>query len=96
MLAPDLLDDRVLPHYEVAEIGLDWVLTANGREDGGHPLHHADEPGLMVQQMEHRNTQGPHVPDQRLLRAREPNAQGGLPQRRTAQLALRVGEVVAG
>jgi len=56
MTAVDLLHNRVLPHYEAAGIGLERVLTDNGREYCGRPLHHPFELYLTVQQVEHRNT----------------------------------------
>lgn len=56
MTAVDLLHDRVLPVYEAAGIALERVLTDNGREYCGRPLHHPYELYLTVQQMEHRNT----------------------------------------
>lgn len=56
MTAVDLLHNRVLPHYEAAGISLERVLTDNGREYCGRPLHHPYELYLTVQQVEHRNT----------------------------------------
>lgn len=56
MTAVDLLHDRVLPQYEGAGVSLERVLTDNGREYCGRPLHHPYELYLTVQQMEHRNT----------------------------------------
>lgn len=56
MTAVDLLHNRVLPHFEAAGISLERVLTDNGREYCGRPLHHPFELYLTVQQVEHRNT----------------------------------------
>jgi len=56
MTAVDLLHDRVLPVYEAAGISLERLLTDNGREFCGRPLHHPFELYLAVQQIEHRNT----------------------------------------
>lgn len=56
MTAVDLLHDRVLPVYEAEGIALERLLTDNGREYCGRPLHHPFELYLAVQQIEHRNT----------------------------------------
>lgn len=56
MTAVDLLHDQVLPVYEAAGLALERVLTDNGREYCGRPLHHPYELYLTVQQIEHRNT----------------------------------------
>lgn len=56
MTAVDLLHDRVLPVYEGAGLALERVLTDNGREYCGRPLHHPYELYLTVQKIEDRNT----------------------------------------
>jgi hypothetical protein len=57
----DLLHDRVPPHYEAASLSPERVLTHQGREYGGRPLHYSYELYSTVQQMEHRNTKV-HMP----------------------------------
>ncbi|MBK6779472.1 MAG: transposase [Gemmatimonadetes bacterium] len=56
MTAVDLLHDRVLPFYEAQGAPLQRVLTDNGREYCGRPLHHPFELYCAVQQVEHRTT----------------------------------------
>jgi transposase InsO family protein len=56
MTAVDLLHDRVLPFYEAQGLPLQRVLTDNGREYCGRPLHHPFELYCAVQQVEHRTT----------------------------------------
>ena len=43
MTAVDLLHDRVLPFYDAHGVALERVLTNNGREFCGRPLHHPYE-----------------------------------------------------
>jgi len=57
MTAVDLLHERVLPFYEAQGVALERVLTDNGREYCGRPLHHPFELYCTVQQIEHRRTQ---------------------------------------
>lgn len=56
MTAVDLLHDRVLPFYAAHDVVLARVLTDNGREFCGRPLHHPYELYCTVQQLEHRTT----------------------------------------
>jgi transposase InsO family protein len=56
MTAVDLLHERVLPFYEAQGVVLERVLTDNGREYCGRPLHHPFELYCAVQQVEHRTT----------------------------------------
>lgn len=56
MTAVDLLHERVLPFYEAQGVVLQRVLTDNGREYCGRPLHHPFELYCAVQQVEHRTT----------------------------------------
>lgn len=56
MTAVDLLHDRVLPFYDRHGVALERVLTDNGREFCGRPLHHPFELFMAVQQIEHRTT----------------------------------------
>lgn len=56
MTAVDLLHERVLPFYDAHGVALERVLTDNGREYCGRPLHHPYELYCTVQQLEHRTT----------------------------------------
>lgn len=56
MTAVDLLHDRVLPFYDAHGVALERVLTDNGREYCGRPLHHPFELYCTVQQIQHRTT----------------------------------------
>jgi transposase InsO family protein len=56
MTAVDLLHDRVLPFYDAQGIPLERILSDNGREYCGRPLHHPFELYCTVQQIEHRTT----------------------------------------
>lgn len=56
MTAVDLLHDRVLPFYDAQGVALERVLTDNGREERGRPLHHPFERYCTVQQIAHRTT----------------------------------------
>jgi len=56
MTAVDVLNDRVLPFYEAREVAVAHVLTDNGREFCGRPLHHPYELFLAIHQIGHRNT----------------------------------------
>ena len=56
MTAVDLLCDRVLPFYDAHGAALERVLTDNGREYCGRPLHHPFELYCTVQQIQHRTT----------------------------------------
>lgn len=56
MTAVDLLHDRVLPFYEARGVVLEHILTDNGREFCGRPLHHPYELYCTVQQLAHRTT----------------------------------------
>jgi transposase InsO family protein len=56
MTAVDLLHDRVLPFYDARGVALERVLSDNGREYCGRPLHHPFELYCTVQQIEHRTT----------------------------------------
>jgi len=56
MTAVDVLNDRVLPHYEEHELEVEHLLTDNGREYCGRPVHHAFELYLAINQIEHRRT----------------------------------------
>lgn len=56
MTAVDVLHDRVLPFYEEHGVEIDHLLTDNGREYCGLPLHHPFELFLAVNQIEHRHT----------------------------------------
>jgi transposase InsO family protein len=56
MTAVDVLNDRVLPFYEEHGIDVENILTDNGREYCGRPLHHPYELYLAVSQIGHRNT----------------------------------------
>jgi transposase len=57
MTAVDVLNDRVLPFYEEHGVELLNMLTDNGREYCGRPLHHPFELFLAISQIEHRRTQ---------------------------------------
>lgn len=56
MTAVDLLHDRVLPFYDAQGVALERILSDNGREYCGRPLHHPFELYCLVQQIEHRTT----------------------------------------
>jgi len=56
MTAVDVLNDRVLPFYEARRVAVQHILTDNGREFCGRPLHHPYELFLAIHQIEHRNT----------------------------------------
>jgi transposase InsO family protein len=56
MTAVDLLHDRVLPFYDAHGVALERLLTDNGREYCGRPLHHPFELYCTVQQVVHRTT----------------------------------------
>lgn len=56
MTAVDLLHDRVLPFYDAQGVALERVLSDNGREYCGRPLHHPFELYCTVQQIAHRTT----------------------------------------
>lgn len=56
MTAVDVLNDRVVPFYDEHGVAIEHVLTDNGREFCGRPLHHPYELFLAVQQIAHRNT----------------------------------------
>ncbi len=57
MTAVDVLNDRVLPFYEEHGVDLEHLLTDNGREYCGRPLHHPFELFLTISHIEHRRTQ---------------------------------------
>jgi transposase InsO family protein len=56
MTAVDILHERVLPFYDERGVAIEHLLTDNGREFCGRPLHHPYELFLAVSQIEHRNT----------------------------------------
>lgn len=56
MTAVDLLHDRVLPFYDAQGVALERILSDNGREYCGRPLHHPFELYCLVQQIQHRTT----------------------------------------
>lgn len=57
MTAVDVLHDRVLPFYEEHQVDIEHLLTDNGREYCGRPLHHPYELFLAISQIAHRKTQ---------------------------------------
>jgi hypothetical protein len=57
MTAVDVLNDRVLPFYEEHGVDVEHLLTDNGREYCGRPLHHPFELFLTISHIEHRRTQ---------------------------------------
>jgi hypothetical protein len=57
MTAVDVLNDRVLPFYEEHGVDVEHLLTDNGREYCGRPLHHPFELFLAISHIEHRRTQ---------------------------------------
>jgi transposase InsO family protein len=57
MTAVDVLHDRVWPFYEEHGVEVDHVLTDNGREYCGRPLHHPFELFLAISQVTHRRTE---------------------------------------
>jgi hypothetical protein len=56
MTAVDLLHDRVLPFYDPQGVALERILSDNGREYCGRPLHHPFELYCLVHQIQHRTT----------------------------------------
>ncbi len=56
MTGVDVLNDRVLPFYEEHGVEVQHLLTDNGREYCGRPLHHPFELFLAISQIEHRRT----------------------------------------
>ena len=56
MTAVDLLHERVLPFYDAQGVALERILSDNGREYCGRPLHHPFALYCLVQQIEHRTT----------------------------------------
>jgi transposase len=56
MTAVDVLNDRVAPFYEEHGVEIQHLLTDNGREFCGRPLHHPFELFLTISQIEHRRT----------------------------------------
>jgi Integrase core domain/Homeodomain-like domain len=57
MTAVDVLNDKVLPFYEEQGVDVEHLLTDNGREYCGRPLHHPFELFLAISCIEHRRTQ---------------------------------------
>lgn len=55
--AADVLNDRVLPHYDEHGVVIEHLLTDNGREFCGRELHHPFEIFLALNQIAHRRTQ---------------------------------------
>jgi transposase InsO family protein len=56
LTAADLLNDRVLPFYDVQEVKLTRVLTDRGTEYCGNPEHHEYELYLAVEDVDHSRT----------------------------------------
>jgi len=56
MAAVDALNDRVLPFYAEQDVAVEHLLTDNGREYCGRPLHHPFELYLAICQIVHRRT----------------------------------------
>lgn len=54
--ASDILNDRVLPFYDDHGVGVEHLLTDNGREFCGRELHHPFEIFLALNQIDHRRT----------------------------------------
>ena len=54
MTGVDVLNDRVLPFYEEHSVEVQHLLTDNGREYCGRPLHHPFELFLAISQIELR------------------------------------------
>ncbi len=57
MTAVDVVHDRAWPFYEEHGVEVDHVLTDNGREYCGRPLHHPFELFLAISQVTHRQTE---------------------------------------
>jgi transposase InsO family protein len=57
MTAVDVLHDRVLPFYDDHDVVIEHLLTDNGREYCGRPLHHPFELFLTISQIAHRRTE---------------------------------------
>jgi transposase InsO family protein len=60
LTAADLLNDRVLPFFEVQELPLLRILTDRGTEYKGKPEHHEYELYLNIEAIEHSKTQIKH------------------------------------
>jgi transposase InsO family protein len=56
LTAADLLNDRVLPFYDVQEVKLTRVLTDRGTEYCGNPEHHEYELYLALEDVDHSRT----------------------------------------
>lgn len=56
MTAVDLLNDRLLPFYKERGVPVEHILTDNGREFCGQPLHYSYELFVAIHQITHQNT----------------------------------------